>query len=74
MADFNPFDVDLDGDVAGSQSGRPWRERPLLDSEGRSQMDRGDDESGIALACRHYPHNTSEVPMGRLDGNVLSIQ
>ena len=65
MADVNPFDVDLDRVVAGSHNGRPWRETPLLDSEGRSQMKRGYDESSVALASRHYPHKTSEVPPAR---------
>jgi len=52
---FNPRDVDLDGDVAGGQGGRPWREAPLLDSEARSQTDRGYGESGVAFLSRPYP-------------------
>jgi hypothetical protein len=50
MPDLNPFDVDLEGDVAGSHSGRPWREAPLLHSEAVSQTGRGYGESGVALA------------------------
>ena len=65
MPAFNPCDVDLEGDVAGSYSGRPWIETPLLDSEGRSQMDRAYGESGVALAPLRHPHKTNEVPPGR---------
>jgi len=49
MPDLNLFDVDLDGDVAGSHSGRPWREAPLLHSEAVSQTGRGYGESGVGF-------------------------
>jgi hypothetical protein len=75
MPDLSPFDVDLEGDVAGSYSGRPWRETPPLDSEGRSQMDRAYGESGVALAPRRHPHKTNEVPPGRFvtGGQHMSV-
>ena len=74
MPDFNPFDVDLEGDVAGGQSRRPWREAPLLDSEARSQTDRGYSKNGVGLPFRHHPwQGRQSTPRGVLPTYTLEL-